>query len=265
MFKKYFYEGKETNYSISDKGEIRNDKTGKMLKGTYLSCEYQKVNLVIEGKEKCFMVHRLVAQTFLPNPNNFPVVHHKDNNFFNNCVENLEWQSSPGEQKNKGNNIKIINFEDATWVPLSDYPKYGVCREGFVCNLNTKQVLKGSERNGYKRIQIGGKTHSVHILIYNTFIGEIPAGYVIDHINGKRDDNRIENLRCITQSENMKNAQLNGHKGQQKVRQYDLNHNFIKDYPNLSSAAKEFGVTYRAIASAAERGGTSCGYYWEKI
>lgn len=88
---------------------------------------------------------------------------------------------------------------------------------------------------------------------------------VLDHINAIRDDNRLENLRCVSQSENMHNAQKHGYKGQNKVAQYDLEHNFIREYPSCTEAAKEMGVTYRAISSAADRGGTSCGYYWIKV
>ena len=88
---------------------------------------------------------------------------------------------------------------------------------------------------------------------------------VIDHINGIKDDNRLENLRCISQSENAINAQQNGHKGQHRVAQYDLNNNLIKEYPSFTAAAKEFNVSYAAISSAAKRGGTSCGFKWKEI
>lgn len=56
------------------------------------SCgEYKRVNLRKNGKYKSFYVHRLVAQNFIPNLKNKPQVNHKDENKYNNCVNNLEW------------------------------------------------------------------------------------------------------------------------------------------------------------------------------
>lgn len=52
---------------------------------------YLQVGLSKNGIRKQFTVHRLVAQTFIPNPNNLPQVNHKDENKTNNCIENLEW------------------------------------------------------------------------------------------------------------------------------------------------------------------------------
>lgn len=52
---------------------------------------YLKVGLNKNGKKKIFFVHRLVAETFIPNPNNLPFINHIDENKKNNSVDNLEW------------------------------------------------------------------------------------------------------------------------------------------------------------------------------
>lgn len=49
------------------------------------------MELYKNGKAKKIKMHRLVAETFIPNPNNYPCVNHKDENKLNNCVDNLEW------------------------------------------------------------------------------------------------------------------------------------------------------------------------------
>lgn len=85
-----------------------------------------------------------------------------------------------------------------------------VSKDGLVFRYDTKQdklvLCKQSNLNGYCRCGVSnGKTVLVHRLVYETFIGSIPEGYVIDHINTIRDDNRLENLRCVTPKENNNN------------------------------------------------------------
>lgn len=80
------------NYSINELGDVFNNKTGLRLKQT-IKKGYCSVYLYNENGRKCFLVHRLVATTFIPNPYNLPEVNHKDENSLNNCVENLEWCS----------------------------------------------------------------------------------------------------------------------------------------------------------------------------
>ena len=74
-------------YSVSNLGKVRNDKTGRILKTYDNGRGYQKVEI----KNKKWYIHRLVAQAFIPNPNNYPQVNHIDENP-NNCrIDNLEW------------------------------------------------------------------------------------------------------------------------------------------------------------------------------
>ena len=58
---------------------------------------------------------------------------------------------------------------------------------------------------GYRRVQLDGKEFMEHRVIYEMLNGPIPEGMQIDHINGKTSDNRIENLRVVTCSENHQN------------------------------------------------------------
>ncbi len=79
------------DYLISEDGKIWSNKTNKYISQRVGSKGYYIVNLSIDGKCKTFQVHRLVALTFIENPNNLPIINHKDGNKLNNSIENLEW------------------------------------------------------------------------------------------------------------------------------------------------------------------------------
>lgn len=75
---------------MSNMGRIYSFKTNKILK-QMVGRGYLQVGLLDNGKQKTAKVHRLVAEAFLPNENNYPCVNHKDENRKNNNVSNLEW------------------------------------------------------------------------------------------------------------------------------------------------------------------------------
>lgn len=83
--------GYEGLYYISNLGRVKSEITHKILKPRNSTHDYDRVRLYKNHKPKEFFVHKLVAQAFIPNPNNYPQVNHKDENKVNNCVDNLEW------------------------------------------------------------------------------------------------------------------------------------------------------------------------------
>lgn len=79
-------------YEVSNDGKVRNAITKKELKGSPDKDGYLHVCLRLGLKKyRLPSIHRLVASTFIPNDNNYPVINHKDENKTNNNVENLEW------------------------------------------------------------------------------------------------------------------------------------------------------------------------------
>lgn len=76
-----------------------------------------------------------------------------------------------------------------------------------------KSRIAGCVTNGgYRQLKIDGKSVLAHRFIWETANGSVPNGLFVDHINGKRDDNRIANLRLVTAAQNAENkfsAQVN--------------------------------------------------------
>ena len=109
-------EVKEYNhYEVNQFGEIRHRIRKKILKPR-INNGYQYVNFKINGKNINFSVHRIVANAFIPNPNGYTEVNHKDYNRSNNCVDNLEWVSSSQnkyhaflKEENKKSRGKAVN------------------------------------------------------------------------------------------------------------------------------------------------------------
>lgn len=78
-------------YRISSDGSVLNTITNKLLSHSVDNHGYVIIQLQQKCKRKNFKLHRLLAVLFIPNPDNLPVVNHKDGNKLNNELSNLEW------------------------------------------------------------------------------------------------------------------------------------------------------------------------------
>ena len=105
---KTFYANKKSDYQISLNGEVKNKRTNNLRTLELNTAGYNTIRI----DRKWFLVHRLVAQYFIPNPNNYPNVCHKDNNKNNNSVDNLYWGTQSDNIKQAvrdGNHKGFIN------------------------------------------------------------------------------------------------------------------------------------------------------------
>lgn len=83
-------EGYEGFYQINCNGHVKSLRTGKTLKPGTIN-GYYSITLCVNFLHKSFLVHRLIAKSFIPNPDNKPCINHKDGNRKNNALDNLEW------------------------------------------------------------------------------------------------------------------------------------------------------------------------------
>lgn len=85
--------GFEGLYGITSCGRVWSYRQNKFMKPSFQKGGYWKINLRKDGRVYTRQIHRLVAEAYIPNPNDLPVVNHKDEIKTNNCVNNLEWCS----------------------------------------------------------------------------------------------------------------------------------------------------------------------------
>ena len=99
------------NYTINEEGIIMNNK-GKELKSYIHPTGYKIVDLYKDGKRKHFKLHRLLAETFIPNPNDYKIIDHIDRDKLNNNLSNLRWTTSSENNFNKEIKGGCISYEE---------------------------------------------------------------------------------------------------------------------------------------------------------
>lgn len=168
------------------------------------------------------------------------------------------------------------------WRDIKGYEGlYQVSSEGRVKSLERYVQVNGGirlqkgfilkpymEKNGYTRVLLYKdgirKKKSVHRIVAETFIGECPEGYEVDHINTLKDDNRAENLRYCTPKENMNNPltikkircniETIAIKRSKPVLQLTLDGIIVREWSSATEAAKQTGFNQGNINNCCNGG-----------
>lgn len=166
--------GFEGCYQISNYGRVkslcrRRRKNDKILKALLSSRDYLQINLHKNGEMFKYLIHRLVAEAFIPNPNNYPVVNHKDENKQNNCITNLEWCNTE-YNNNYGTRIDKVSQNNSFAKIILQYSK----ENNFIKEWgNTRIAIIGNNFFG----KDFNKFYTIKRAIQNCCIGERESAY----------------------------------------------------------------------------------------
>jgi hypothetical protein len=221
------------NYLASNLGNIKHKK-GNIKKQT-IRQKYLSVKIAGIGYR---FVHRLIAETFIPNLENKPYVNHIDGNKLNNCAINLEWVTQNENmlhshkvilrKKNRylhyypqantmwyeiwkdalgyENMIEVSNFGRVKRKPHTIQYKYKIKN---IAAYIMPQHLSDSGYY-YVHLTINGKRKNIriHKLVAETFIPNIDHKPFVNHIDSNKENNMAENLEWVTESENATHSYL---------------------------------------------------------
>lgn len=134
-------------YEIDELGNVYSLKRHKIMSPVMNNSGYKTIKLSKDKHLTRYLIHRLVAETFIPNPDNLPCVNHKDEDKLNNSVDNLEWCTY---QYNNSYKTRGARISKAKSVQIGQYDLDGTLVKEWKSMIEVQRVL-GFDRGGISR------------------------------------------------------------------------------------------------------------------
>lgn len=237
--------GYEGLYKVNTRGDVLSVRSGKLLKAGKNKQGYMNVVLSKNGESKVHKVHRLVARTFIPNPNNYPFINHKDEDKANNCAENLEWCTAK-YNLNYGTAIKRRS-EAIKASPIKQRKAVVQLSLSGKFIKEYRSTKEASEETGIDRRQISCAINH---------IGKQAQGYLWV----LKDNYNID----IDYGEIYKKESM--HPKPKRIAQYTKDGIFIKEWDSLKEAHLNLGINYSSLTNCLHgRYSHAGGFVWKFI
>jgi hypothetical protein len=209
------------NYSVSTIGTIKNNITERILK-YYVRNGYPSITLCKDNKKKTFNIHNIVAKHFLEKPEGQFVVNHKNENKIDNRLENLEYLTYGENTQYSATSTRTKNctsFDLSQFQEIPNYTNYMISKNAEIYSKKIKRLCRLTILpNGYHKMKLKSnngvyKDYYAHVLMAITYLQYIPSTnkIVINHIDGIKGNNQLDNLEIITHKENMKHSSILNH------------------------------------------------------
>ena len=267
-------DGFDGDYQVSSYGRIKSLKKNveKILKThTNKKTGYAYVGLCKDGKVFTNTVHRIVAEAFIPNPDNLPCVNHKDEDKLNNNVDNLEWctyeynlnygthtQRAKATKKQNGTDMLLYEYSCKNRDYLNQKIRERQCKQIAQIDKNTGEILK--IYNSIKEAEEDNCCFHIGNCINNT--RNESGGYIWQSIeNIKKNKNCIVNaINRVKQAKYQNRKTMN--KGK-KIVQIDLNGAIVNKFNSIKEASTATGYkTYGISECLHDRQQTFNGFKW---
>lgn len=261
-----------TDMAVSNRGDVYSMKKGKYL----LIKERNRLNGLRQvtlrhrrgESEKIADIHILVGELFVNKPSDeYKFLVHKDGDLSNNHYKNLVWLKSLSCVYN--DNVRYYTIPKFENHVISEFIKPYSFHSGVLLPMSLT-----TDKGGYKIliIQVGGVTYNLkfHRVVAEIMCKDFDPELDVDHKNRDRSDNKPENLRSVTRSENSLNKK---HYEGKSIIKISTSGEIICKYKNSIEAAKDIGNNSNpcAINAAAKRNEkdennrehTSAGFIWK--